>query len=461
MSVPALNYGACLSKPLRFPPRYGGLLVVALLLLQLPLWINPGYFSHDELQWGARAAVPFDQIRFVSFSNWASFQFRPLTFNLWLLLSHLLFETPRLFHALFVLMGSLNALMLATLLRRAGLRPNVAFCAALVFGLSPFAVWVHGWIGCLADLIWVAASLGLVLLLQGLGSGARAAGLAAASAVAATAIGLYAKEAALSMPALLALGTLLLRFPRSWLAATASSAILVLVYLFLRLDVLLHPEQASTYTVDLLVLPQRWLEYQVFPWAFGVSEIHVLALASNSRWGLLVMGLLGLVWCMTKASPRLSLAWLGGGLLALAPVLVLPASSNQYGYGFMALVCGVTALAWPKFSGRQQIIMGLLIGVTVLHGFQIQLRMLQTGRLQAVFSDSLAAAVQAESGGTVRLWPEQLGQRPIYARLSHDIPAWRGIAIDAHVSMANNAQEATHRVLPDGSVLPRETMIDE
>ena len=41
----------------RIRPLLPALAVLALVLLaQLPLVLNPGYFSHDELQWAARAA---------------------------------------------------------------------------------------------------------------------------------------------------------------------------------------------------------------------------------------------------------------------------------------------------------------------------------------------------------------------------------------------------------------------
>lgn len=62
------------------------LLVFTLTVLaQWPLWSNPGYFSHDELQWAAAAHPPAGTP--VAWRGWFDvqvFQFRPLTFNLWL-----------------------------------------------------------------------------------------------------------------------------------------------------------------------------------------------------------------------------------------------------------------------------------------------------------------------------------------------------------------------------------------
>lgn len=432
------------------------LLALALVLLQAPLWLNPGYFSHDELQWAARATgATFSELPWLSFGAWDHFQFRPLTFNLWLLLSYLWFETPRLLHAVFVLLGTLNAWLLAQVLRGAGARREVAVAAALVFGLSPFAVWVHGWVGCLADLLWVGVGLALLRVLQCLGEDARSISLAVFAAMLATVVGLYAKEAAISIPALLALGTLLLRGPRHWIAATLASASVALAYLGLRLEVLLHPAAGSSYTIQVWNIPQRWLEYQVFPWALGISEIHVLALASYARWAALVLLLALLAGSLWLASRRLWLAWLAGGLLALAPVLVLPSSSNQYGYGFMALVCGVFALAAPRLPRRGRIVFGLLVVLTLLHGFQVQVDLLRVGRLQAVFSPSLAQAAQAQPEGEIRLWPDDPLRRHIYERLSHDIPSYRGTPLGPRVSMAATLAQATHGVTRAGSVYAR------
>lgn len=267
-------------------------LAVALFAAQAALWINPGYFSHDELQWGARAAVGSGRsLPFLSFTDWHTFQFRPLTFNLWLLLSQSLFDSPRLFHALFAALGAANALLLVKVLRAAGCRRAVAFGAALAFTFSPSAAWVHGWVGCLADLLWVGLGLALVVFLQHCAaaetrdSDARStpgpAGTWAIAAVAAllTALALLSKEAALSIPALLGLAAVLLRPPRVWrLAAFASGAVAVL-YLALRLETLTAPDAASSYAVQFGALPLRLGEYALFPWALGMQEVAAMARA--------------------------------------------------------------------------------------------------------------------------------------------------------------------------------------
>ena len=142
---------------------------LAAFLLQLPLVLNPGYYSHDELQWAAFAA---DGVQ-VPWLDLATFQYRPLTFNLWMALSRALFDTPMLFHALLVAWGSANAALLAWAGRGFGMRPWPAALGALAFALSPYAVYVHGWVGCIADLLWVGCGLLLVLVAQRTRQGVR------------------------------------------------------------------------------------------------------------------------------------------------------------------------------------------------------------------------------------------------------------------------------------------------
>ena len=167
------------------------------LLLQLPLALNPGYYSHDELQWAtfAQAGMP---------AGWAdpgAFQYRPLTFTTWMALSRALFHTPMLFHAVLVAWGAANATLLALVGRGFGLARQVTLAGALAFVLTPYAAYTHGWVGCIADLLWVSCALALARAVQHL----RAAWQAGLLAAVLTGAGLLAKEAAFAIPPLLAL----------------------------------------------------------------------------------------------------------------------------------------------------------------------------------------------------------------------------------------------------------------
>src|SRR5690606_40887231 len=79
---------------------------------------------------------------------------------------------PRAFHALWVVLGTGNGLLLFAVFGRWGLRPRAAAFGAVFFLLGPVAAHVHGWTASLADLLWVGALLVIALLALG-GRGAR------------------------------------------------------------------------------------------------------------------------------------------------------------------------------------------------------------------------------------------------------------------------------------------------
>src|SRR5688572_15461639 len=194
-------------------PRPAGFLFGTWLLAMLAQFLiatNPGYFSHDELQWGVRADGPLAQLPWMSWADMTIFQWRPLTFNAWLVVSHLLFDTPVAWHVLWVAIGSGIATMLASLLLRLGTTSRVARGAALAFALGPYAVFVHGWVATLADLLWVGIALALAHALVTFGAPGRPESRSpralvpiAIAAFAATALALTAKEAAVVIPGLL------------------------------------------------------------------------------------------------------------------------------------------------------------------------------------------------------------------------------------------------------------------
>ena len=229
----------------RFSPAWPWV-VLAALLLQWPLVLNPGYFSHDELQWAAFAngnlLAPWRDI--------SAFQYRPLTFSIWMLLSRQLFDLPMAFHALLVTWGSMNAGLLFSVARRFGLAAWPATGGALIFAAGPFAALVHGWIGCIADLLWLSCALCTVWVVQ---QSSRPV-VAALAAAAFTSVALLAKEAAFAIPPLLAVAWLFDGRQRSWLAATLGAGTAAAGWLAFRLDVLLHaPREGSQYALGHIV----------------------------------------------------------------------------------------------------------------------------------------------------------------------------------------------------------------
>lgn len=425
------------------------LAVFALVVLaQWPLVSNPGYFSHDELQWAARAGEA-GPIPWQSWTAVDTFQYRPLTFNLWLWLSRQLFAQPPLLHAVLVGWGAANATLLMAVARRFGVARWPAACAALVFALGPFGAYVHGWVGTIADLAWVSCALLAGWLLARARSGAQAAVIAAIT----TATALLAKEAALAIPALLALAWWFGGRQRTWLVATLASAGVAAVYLALRSDALLHaPREGAQYSLALANIPRRWLEYQLYPAMPQKLETFSTlrdglggsAIASAVLWVLLVLAL----W---RSNRRLAALFVLGGAAALAPVVPLASSWTQYGYGFAAVTAAVTAAAWPLAPRWGRAVIAAAAVLCVWHGFGVMRQMRHAGEVQAVFSPALADALQHHEG-TLRLSPANPADAWIYMRLSHAIPE-EGAQLD-RVRVVAPGTAADFLVAADGRLVP-------
>lgn len=431
-----------------------GAVFVGVLLLQSPLIFNPGYFSHDELQWASFASQsPGWYFREHLWTGLQSFQYRPLTFSLWLWLSEHLFARPWAFHGVMVALGGLNAGLLALLMRGFGHSTALSVSAGLLFALSPYAAYTHAWVGTLGDLLWVGCALSICLIVRGDRS-------PIASAIAVfvlTSVALLAKESGVVIPALLGLAWLFFERKRNWGTAMLVSLIPVAAYLAVRVGVLLFsPREAANYGWDLAFIPQRWLEYQLFPFNPGKTEVHnTLArsftdprtLANLALW----LALLAVLW---RAGKAWFCAFLLCGSAALGPVLILALSANQYAYGFAAVTSAICVGAWPRIGRAGRAVLALLVLLCVWHSTNIMRRMHQAGEMQAVFSPALAKLVRTNGDNTIRLRSADPSQRWLFDRLTHDIPSYRGVPIGKRVVLVREGEAADYAIEPDGRLTP-------
>lgn len=391
-------------------PTEGGLRLALLALLLaslagLPLVANPGYFHIDEYAW-QHIADP--QSGYVARAlDWGAIekpQYRPLTFHLWVWLSRMLFATPMLFHAVFVLGTAVVAMLLARALRAAGTRPAVALGAAVAFALHPYVAFTTGWVGTLADLLWVAALLALFGVVLSRASVATV----AIGSVVLTLLALLSKEAAVAIPAILGCGLVLCpRSPR-WHAATWPSALLVLLYLVLRWPALTAAQPGAHYAIVLDAMPAQWLDYQLYPLLPNAAGMTALPQALAPAWpwafGVALLAWLALLAVLWRAGPRFVWLWLAAGTAALLPVLpIAGAISGRYGYGFAAVGVGVIALAWDRLSrgGRAVVLVCLL--PMLLHTAATWIELRRIGVRQAHYMPAIAEALRRSPEGRVRL----------------------------------------------------------
>lgn len=423
----------------RLRPARALLIGAVLLLAQLPLILNPGYLSHDELEWAARADVGWSALPWVAWLDPSPLQYRPLTFNLWLVLAHVFAPAPKLMHLVFVLLGIANACLLARLLAQAGVRERVAQAAALVFALTPYAVYTHGWTGTLGDILTLAFGLLAAHCLQRAAIDSDRTRLVAYVAASALLIvaALLSKESAIVLPALLALVMYRERSRRSIRAGIALSAAIVVAYLLLRWPSLADSSQTDpAYAWSLRRVPARLAEYLLYPFVPPLFEISPLLSKSLPRLAAAAGCVALLLSALATAGWRWPTVWLAAWCAALAPVLVLATSYNHYAYLASATAVAICAAAWPLLRHPARIAMAALSAIVMLHGVIVMTRLHGVGVIQHHLYDDLLAELRSAST-PLRIVPADARDAWLPGRLLRGVDAYRGVRFEGRVQFGD------------------------
>ena len=408
-----------LSRLMRVP------LPLLLLALQLPLILNPGYFSHDELQWWARADVPsWSALPWEPWLDLSPLQYRPLTFNLWLVLAHAFAATPWLMHLVFVALGTANAWLLARVLAGAHVPPRVCYVAALLFALSPCAVYVHGWTGTLADLLTLTCLLIAIRCVQ------RATTAGAIGAASLVALALLSKESAIVLPALLVFAAYRQPSITTTRLAVAISTAVVIAYLALRLPILLDSASANpAYAWSLRNIVPRTAEYLLYPFMPPLFELSSLLQASLARLAAAAACVALLLYALVTLDWRWSLAWLAAFLAALAPVLVLPIAYDQYAYLASAAGVAIAAAAWPNLRPRLRAGLAILAAIVLVHGAAVMWRMVAAGVVEQNLHADLIEIVQHDPATPIVVIAADPHEAWLLRRLLHEVDRYRGVSL--------------------------------
>ena len=423
-----------------------------LLLLQLPLILNPGYLSFDELQWWARADVPvLGDLPWLAWTDLRTFQYRPLTFNLWLLLAHALAAHAYAMHAVFVLLGTFNALLLAACVRTAGARRGTAAVAAVAFVLSPYVAYTHGWTGTLADLlVLLFGMLGARALLGACAVRAGSIALLLALLVAAA---LLAKESAVVLPALWLIVAATRCGLRRALLLVAPAALVAAAYLAPRIPVLWTSEAGSHgYAWALANIPSRITEYALYPWLPPLFEIGPTLGKSMFRIAFAALCAGAVLAALLRTHWRPAATWLLLCTIALAPVLVLARSFDQYAYLASAAGIGVVAFTWQRSDGIARALLLAAATVSSIHGVQVMLRMQEVGAIEQRFHGDLIAVLE-RSALPVRIVPARIGDAWMLERWIDYVPSYRGVSLTGRFTVgAAQAGVITLTMQPDGAL---------
>lgn len=430
-------------KPATSAPLWLGAFA-ALVLLQLPLICNPGYFSHDELQWWAHADVSgWASLPWESWTDYGVFQYRPLTFNLWLALSYLLADQPYAMHAAAVGFGSVNAVLLGLCVTGTGATPRVAVVAAMVFVLSPYAAYTHGWVAALADLLTLLMALLGLRLLQSMTRRCVRRDVAATALVAAL-IGtaLLCKESAVVLP--LALLAALYRHPRpkAVLVAIGIAAVPVAIYLSARLPIILAtPVGSEGYAWAIEHIPRRFAEYLLFPFLPPMLEVGPTLAKSPARLCAAAACVAALLASLATNGWRWPAAWLTMFGTLLAPLLILATSYGQYAYLASAAGIGIAAAAWPQLRAAPRTALAIVAAVVLAHGVAIQWRMREIGVVQQVFYADLGELLSTASA-PLHIALADESDRWMAERFIAGVPTYRGVPIAGRVLFARPGETA-------------------
>ena len=261
--------------------------VYASILLLCPLVfllivVNPGYFSHDEMQKidhvrrHGLADYLQHYLRFFSAIS-LSFPLRPISFLWQGLVSLFAPYYTFVIHLLDVLMHGCVALLLFRMLRHISANRDFAWLAAVIFLISPLATYSVGWPAALMDRLYLLFTLICVGLayrvLEGKGSAASMVLLAWFSACA-----ILSKETALLMPGLMLFFVIqkfeYIRSPRFWAVTFAwlLPGILFFTYRIVALMSYVPPEGHNSYAMSLANVPAGLFVYFSYPFVVTLGE---------------------------------------------------------------------------------------------------------------------------------------------------------------------------------------------
>jgi hypothetical protein len=345
--------------------------------------------------------------------------------------------------------------LLRSLLLQLDVAPRRATLACWTWLLTPYTVYTHGWVGTFGDSLCL---IFMLLALRHVSFQSRTDGwipaIAGSLPVAAlTALALMSKESAIVFPAAMLIAALRRR-DRVGVAAIAASAIVVLIYLGLRLQTILFPHVAADgYHWSLANIPARFAQYTVFP--FLVGHFEVIATRTHlANWpallglGIVTAASLGAGW------RRCLVLWIGW-IAALGPVLILDDAYNQYAYLAGAWACAFIAFIWRRIPAALRVLMILPIAMLLVHGAQ-QIRDIR--RIGAIQHNLYADLPGILAGATrpIEIRAEHGNDDFILRRLLTDIPSYQRVPIGDHVLFISHAVPDTqpdYRMSRDGHLV--------
>lgn len=411
-----------MNEPLVEPRTSPWLVACALLAIVVASHVlvlaNPGYYSHDEWQRAdfvrdhgiSQYVQAFGKI--IAGPNFGH-PVRPIGFVQQALSSTWMTRAPIVPHAVDVCLHALVVLLLWALLLKVDVSRRRALLAASVFAISPLAATVVGWVGASFDTWYVLFSLACA---YGVAKASRdGLGFTAASlAVLGSAGAIGSKEAAVMLPAALAValfalhhqGRIELRL-RPAVVAIALACIPIIIYLLIRLPAIQATLSGNggSYSPSVSNVPGNAFVYFAQPFIPGALGLNtVFLLPKWQSWlGIAVhAALLTALW--RRFGWQSACAYLAGYFVFLLPVLTLPTLGTHYLYGSgLAFAIAIAFVLVPAHSaaptmGLQRALVTtavLLVAVLLGRSLFIQQDLYSVGKCQSEFLSSFEPMAEA------------------------------------------------------------------
>ncbi|HFK5710996.1 hypothetical protein [Enterobacter roggenkampii] len=382
------------------------LIVIFGVLANIGLFMNAGYFSHDEIGWGIKAisSSSIHDIKYYNIFNYNEFHYRPLNFNLWLLSSYYLFDTPQLFHLALLCCGMVNAALFYFIIRHFT-NEKVAFLSSLVSTVMPSVVFVNGWIGTIADVFWLmCCCISFLLFLHSTSTYARNLNknISISAACLFFIFALMFKETAVVYPSILFLYIAqqfiynkknLLEKKKISISFFLICSFIVIGYLTLRFE-FLFPKHGG-YGTSLGNIPTRALEYFIFPFLLDNTEIHGL-FNQYEIWQLSIAIFLHfiLIILVCRRSLVSYIFYFLFYYVGSIPILILDMSLPHYIYtsGF-TLAVSIAILYYR--SSYYRFISVIFFALLFIHSVSLQKNFVATGNYQNNFVNTLYSVISS------------------------------------------------------------------
>lgn len=383
------------------PARHSILFLLCLgITLNLISIAAPGYYSHDEVQYGILSRDIGRALGSVWIDHAFSLQYRPFSRSFWVFLSHFFYEIPVLMHLSVALVSIFNGVLLYFLLFRVSGQAISALWGFIGYNIFPSTVWIVGWVGTLADSLWMMCALLIahILLTDRSEEGKRQSEgcslygpsiMRHICIILLFVLGLLSKENFVVFPIAI-IGLCLFCKPwRGWYYALFGTSSVSAIYLLMRLDILMSG--TGSYEISIRYLFKHILQYWMYPYTWKWIEFSA---PMSSMLGLLSLAAIAMFAPIVLLSFRrqwhLAFAFVFYYFIFSTPALIIEAAFPHYMYGSVLPVAAMVAYAFRLGERRYvKIAASVLLAVLFFHSVKIHAFFYTTAIIQTrIYNDT-------------------------------------------------------------------------